>query len=546
MHSATGATSLRQHVCRHLQKRTKTGTEGSGPAVNPNIYIGVEKPDHPGEMDVARTMALFRLLSDRMEREYDWPDGIDRANPNIPSGYTYLAQMASHDLFMSDNSAPSLRDPATVKNVRGRPLMLETIYGRNPELDAVAFEHASDLRGPNAIHWPRTRFRLDGVSHEVDDWSRDTSRSPRRDIGRIRNVRFGEEYGCPLVADERNDDHAILSQMTALFQLAHNAAIDSIEWNDKPSDPLDSANNFATARAALTYVFRNIVRRDLLARLLDPLVRHHYERSDDPGRFILDPPEGSVLTPEFINAAYRMGHAMVRSSYEFAEGTRHNLPEVMRSTSFRVPRRTPLGVHWIVRWSRFFEFKGAHSLPQLSRRISPKYVAALHDKQMFPASDSPEPGGLPYRDLVRSAISDVMKIDALAQLIEKRAPELAEQLPWISDEEIRRSALRNWIGAADDEIVKEFVGNPPPGLYFLIEAAGAHKGERLGPMGSIVLAETFYRALEDHEEDRDLVQAAFEVFGYSVPATMGDLILWVEQHMRVDDRVFDMRSLPLI
>lgn len=554
MHSSNGATSLSRHACHSLQRRKHENGGGSGPATNPDIYVGVEKPDEPGESDFRRTIALFTLIAGRMRSEFPWPDGGGHENRSISAGYTYLAQLASHDLFLGDESAPSIRHPERRENLRVSPLMLETVYGRRPELDAYTFELGPVPDPILRRGWPRTRFRLDGVAAELDDGSRDTSRCPRRDIGRLREIRHGREVGCPLIADARNDDHAVLSQLTALFQLAHNAAMDVIEWNDQPSDPLDSANNFSAARTAITFAYRNIVRRDLLARLIAPEIRAYYEGSDDPDRFILDPAKGSVLTPEFLDAAYRIGHAMVRESYDFSHTAVHALSEILRATSLRAPRRTPLRDDWIIEWSRFFQMPDRPE-PRFSRRIAPKYDAALHDPDLFLASDRPEPGGLPYRDLVRSAISGVMKIDALARRISERAPELASESAWISEPAHRQAAMKRWISpdrpAEKGSLEEAFVLNPPPMTYFLIEAAEAAKGHHLGPMASIVLGETFYRALEDEQALRALSEAepeevASEVFNKAIPATMSELIAWVDRHMSVNDKVFGSRSLPLI
>lgn len=550
MHSSMISDSLRKHACRQQQSRTRT--KGSGPVTDPDIYVGVEKLDDPGHIDIRRTRELFSVLNRKMQENFPWTPEEGPYNPTVPSGYTYLGQLVSHDLFAADNQAPSLRDPANRRNLRTEALALETVYGDNPELNAQVFERAPDQLGVNHLNWPRTRFRLDGVGHEVNDWSRDTSRCPRRDIGRIRDVRFGHEYGCPLIADERNDDHAIISQLTALFQLAHNTILDLIEWSEKPSDPLDSANNFATAKAALSFVYRRIVQDDLLARLIDPFVREHYEGSDDPGRFILSPPKGSVLTPDFLNAAFRIGHSMVRSEYAFNNGKAHNLPEIMRNSSFRAPGRTPLQQHWIVAWSHFFDIEGAAHRPQDSRRISPRFVAALGDSGLFPdqEDDPNEPSGLAYRDMLRTATTGVLKIDAIADRVCEKAPDLAEKSDWISDGDLRRKALSEWIssdGSDDQEGIRsEFVNNPPPNVYYLLEAAEAKRGTMAGPLGSIVLAETFYRALDGKIREAEMESAAAEIFGKDVPNTMPALIAWIDRHMRTEDKVFDDRALPLV
>ena len=75
-----------------------------------------------------------------------------------------------------------------------------------------------------------------------------------------------------LVADPRNDDHAVMSQLTALFALLHNALIDLIrrqERNSGPNGQFGAAyKRFLCAREAVTLIYHNILRNDLMRRVI--------------------------------------------------------------------------------------------------------------------------------------------------------------------------------------------------------------------------------------------------------------------------------------
>ena len=74
-----------------------------------------------------------------------------------------------------------------------------------------------------------------------------------------------------LVADPRNDDHAVMSQLTALLALLHNGLIDIIrrhEGNSGPNGQFGAAyKRFLCAREALVAIYQNVLRKDLMRRV---------------------------------------------------------------------------------------------------------------------------------------------------------------------------------------------------------------------------------------------------------------------------------------
>ncbi|MXN65787.1 hypothetical protein GR183_12800 [Stappia sp. GBMRC 2046] len=515
--------------------------------------MGVEKADGSGEIDEARTKRLFAALTKKIERtRFPFADNIGHINPHIPAGYTYLAQFIAHDLTINSGLDEGLEPDTKPINLRSHPLHLDCLYGYGPSIEPACYELFTRRPLPQRIGWPRTRFRLDGMSDDNFMRPADPARHPRRDIGRLVEPRGANTAGIALIADLRNDDNAVISQLTALLQLAHNTAMDKLEGGKDPATPEASFRNFSKVRSALTCVYRQIISQDLLPRLLNGEVVAHYEANDSP---FFDTRDGDdFVTPEFAHAAYRAGHAMVRESYFFNSEppVEHNLMDVLRRNSERNPPKTPHNRDWIIAWSYFFDLGIREA--RASGRLEPRFETPLHDDTLFPAMEENEPAGLAYRDLVRSATTSVRKIDTLAEQIAYRQPELAAASPWINSPAIRQEAMRRWIEADTTvdlgELKEEAISNPPPMVYFLVEAAAAEDGFRLGPLGSVVLAETFYRALSHRRsvpfDEREPREDAEKIFGMPTPASMPDLIRWVDENMSLEDKTFLEADIPLI
>ena len=226
---------------------------------------------------------LMHGLSRRMDEQIKWPSHTGRAaeyweNPLIPSGYTYLLQFVAHDLVHSAiplSVAGGLGGGTA--NARRTPLRLETLFGSGP----VGSPHIYALDAPNDDR--RTKLRLGRMR-----WKENEPRTgcPFRDIARTRaeNVTGIDRSVAgvrvalteALVADPRNDDHAVMSQLTALFALLHNALIDVIrrqEDNIGPNGQFGAAyKRFLCAREALTAIYHSIIRNDLMRRVIHPMV----------------------------------------------------------------------------------------------------------------------------------------------------------------------------------------------------------------------------------------------------------------------------------
>jgi hypothetical protein len=457
---------------------------------------------------------LMNRLSRRMDAEVQWPSHSDTPlerweNPRIPSGYTYLLQFVAHDLVHSaiPLSVAGMLGAGTA-NARRTPLQLETLFGSGPvgspfiyALDAPNDERRTKLR--------LGRMRWKDKNVEAGCPFRDIARSPAENVTGIDRSIAGHRVALTeaLVADPRNDDHAIMSQLTALFALMHNGLIDLV----RRREPRTGANahlgaaykRFLCARGALTSIYHNIIRKDLMRRLLHPAIHAAY-CGPNPG-FIDrhascgEADDGWQIPIEFSHGAFRFGHAMVRPEYQINDLSLHDLNNTLEKSSANDPVNMPLDSSWMVRWSRFFEING--SRPNFSRRIGPYLSDGLGNDQIFPAFDETNRVGLLYRDLFGAAIAGMWSVDALIEEIAVRRPHFISMSRLLADRAWRVSQIREWLASAPvyggltDDDIETLSNDPPLPFFILFEAMQQAEGECLGVLGSIIVSEVIFGAL---------------------------------------------------
>lgn len=463
------------------------------PRDHQRFRIGAEAP-HSSEAASRSCRTLLSRLAARMTVPYRWPSQAHEPcweNPGLPSGYTYLLQLVAHDLVQTSLPLSTLETSTGVRNTRTSRLRLDTIYGGGPLV--CPLNYAPDGETDQS----RTKLRLGRMRAAPGETG------PFRDIARVaaENVTGVQRAGRTdvLVADPRNDDHAIVAQLTAMFHLLHNAIVDRLPVDRAVQSSLQAAyDRFQAARAAVTLIYRSVIRRDLLPRILHPAVRPNYE-TENP-RFIERGARGNDwrVPVEFSHAAFRFGHAMVRNQYRMNEKSSFDISSTLRRTSAHEPLNMPLDAPWIVQWGQFFEIRG--SRPNLSRRIGPEYSPGLLDEDLFSAIDETGRLGLGYRDLMSSSRLGLWSVQALVDALREQCPEIVGSSRLLSDAGYRSSVIADWLsdgaGAAGltPGDVQALSTNPPLQFFVLFEAA--HEGgATLGRLGSLIVGDVIARAL---------------------------------------------------
>lgn len=513
-------------ACRHQTPRGFRHFLGRPKASQRFKAYGIDPLDAPEHLHEVR--GLMNRLSRRMDAQLQWPAHADVTierweNPHIPSGYTYLLQFVAHDLV---HSAIPLSVAGTLSadtaNARRAALKLETLFGNGPV--GSPYVYAQDA--PNDER--RTKLRLGRMrwkdqAVEAGCPFRDIARTPAENVTGIDRSIAGARVALneALIADPRNDDHAIMSQLTALFALLHNGLIDIVRRGEPATGPnanLGAAyKRFLCARDALTLIYHNIIRKDLMRRAMHPAI---YAAYSEPNPDFIDRPahvksysaaqgmrerDGWQVPLEFSHGAFRFGHAMVRPEYVINDLSTHDLNNTLEKTSANDPVNMPLDATWIVRWSRFFEIKG--SRPNFSRRIGPFLSDGLGNDQIFPAFDQTNRVGLLYRDLLGASLAGLWSVNALISEISARRPHLIGASRLLADRPYRISQIREWLasettyGRLTSEDIETIADDPPLPFFILFEAMQQPRAEGLclGPLGSIIVSEVIFGALADNE-----------------------------------------------
>lgn len=464
-----------------------------------------------------------------------------RKNWNIPAGYTYLAQFVAHDLgFHSFSEAALNRDDSPGNLVCKPHLDLSSLYGSGPEAAPERYVHKPDsLRrwrlklGENRTTAPM-RVRLVKAVQSTVDCPDDVSdlagedtvgqavyefhphRGLENDLPRcpLRFLEVGraQDYdGTALIADPRNDENLILSQLTVLLCRLHNKIGERIEEiGDRGESRIDGHGVFAVARQMTVYCYQQVIAYDLLKRLLDERVYEqliaHINEPPDSIEGLLTPgaramiQRGSDAPKEFWTAAFRFGHVMVQNHYDISEkhprSRVREIIELMETGKYDGP---PIKEEWVIDWERFFfttpddETLGRamadNEGPKLnfSHPISLEFADQLTDNTIPRFKDKRGFGGLAALDLSRMVeLSGTTAQSYIKSLKCDNGPKL------MTPSELEQACARiKCVYPSFNRLLTE----TPIFIYVLAESSFRHQGVRLGPLGSLIVGEVIMAAI---------------------------------------------------
>jgi Animal haem peroxidase len=397
-----------------------------------------DRPDCllPYRADGSPEPGIQSLLKD-LAREMESPAPTDE-DSRIPAGVTYLGQFIVHDVSFDGTSSVNRRiDPYAVENLRAPGLRLESLYGRGPLVQPYLYERLEGRESAGA------RLLL---GHRLN-----SSDLPRDTAGRV--------TGRALIGDPRNDDNPIVSQLHLAFAAFHNAVADRLAPGI--SDPYEL---FVAASTLVRQHFQWIILNDFLRTVADPAIVDAVIASPCNE---LCRPGGAYVPVEFSMGAFRFGHSMVRPFYTMAEGKTAALDQMRREFTFRNPLTAGVPVAWGVDWTRFFWAPGARPLgANVARRI---------DTHVTP--------GLPTETTLLRAYA--------ARVPSGQCVAAALQVPRLTDDDLRAGHA----GGVVEQQAGLLIKRTPLWYYVLREAEVVGRGERLGPLGSRVVAEVLVNLL---------------------------------------------------
>jgi len=491
------------------------------PAPAERFSIAGQVFDPSNDKQFAAAEDLMHKLADMIEAApvpQGQEDGISAwFNRGIPSGFTYFLQFIAHDMVSSSVTlSRSEAQTAGFANQRRVPFRLDAIYGGGPAVCPHVYQ-------PDPAVDLRTRLRLGKARDDTTGKLRDIAR------GRDTTVPDGSNlYPEALVADPRNDMHALISQMTVLFHHLHNSVVETLA-QDKTLPPTGNGfaaaqRNFFAAQSACIFIYRHLIREDLLPRILHPDVYARYRTGEGP--FLEEWKELSEdvwsAPLEFTHGIMRFGHSMIRPKYSFNELTTFPAPDDPASPdkSFRFkdimvfnsdlsPDQMPLLTKWTVDWQRFFgdDPKSGNFSVRLGPWTHRGLEVAIEDQK--PAGG----GSLIYRDLIGAAITCPWSVGALIAEITKTHGDLIAGSALLQGDATSPAGARPWGPAMNawlaqqrgrvatpptDDDIAAIVQDPPMPFFVRFEAAHAPgaSGKHLGIFGSIVMADIFFGVLK--------------------------------------------------
>lgn len=430
-----------------------------------------------------------------------------RDNFAIPAGYTYLLQFLAHDLVETTVEFWAAADAGLPsRNMRDEALALDTLYGGGPAACPVAFAPAGPLVDL------RTKLRLGRIG-DADRLGLQGG-CPFRDLARLKETTAAppsnlDDPSQVYLADARNDDNTLVSQITVLFSVLHNAIADRL-------DGLSAQARFTHASVAVLTMYHQVIARDLMARLLHPRVFPvlYQKLAAGSGPWLW---QGQGIPLEFSHGAFRVGHAMVRPFYQLNATTRIIPEELMGGPVIGDTVRRPLPASWIVEWARFFELG---MVPNYAMKLGIRQQMPVDFDALFAPVAPNSPPELTMRDWLSAANARTWRADALIDQVRAHYPD-APFLP--------AGAIRQWLdglvaaaprGTAAAATVAANAGllatDLPLPLYVLLEAQldPVGDGQWMGPLGSVIVGEVIFRHLAMQQDKMaDLVPRAQAALG---------------------------------
>lgn len=425
-------------------------------------------------------------------------DGDEMQN-DMPAGYTYLGQFIIHDISFDPTSINERNvDPEFLWNFRTPAIDLDSVYGSGPALAPYFYDQSAN--------------RNYGMTHFV---------LPRRKPIKKGDPSFTDlprvttDVHTALIADGRNDENIIISQIHAAFLKLHNKLVDDLSKLDKHYYLASPQSLFLAAQKEVRWYFQWIVLYDYLPRVLDlsewegikylvsasststdeitTLVKSQIEeivgRKTD--RKFYDWRNEPFIPLEFSVAAFRFGHSQVRAKYLF---NRDESGRLRDSNGFDIKVLFP---------QEYFESKKPFArvhmpffFPQSGndRFVKNKIIEPVLSNNLKEIPLNMAPSNKRQTDFTGS-LKDV--VDNFSNVMKANHSNLAERnlirglmLRLPSGQNVAKAM---GLPALTIQNVPSFpphlVDNTPLWYYILYEAKELKGGKRLGPVGSRIVAE---------------------------------------------------------
>ncbi|WP_154019015.1 peroxidase family protein [Halococcus agarilyticus] len=384
-------------------------------------------------------------------QELGLPDGpLDEGETPVeeaqaPAGYVFLGQFIDHDITLDPLSSLSRQnDPDALRNFRTPRLDLDNVYGSGPDVSRHLYQSTFGS-GPHSGDGEKFLLGLNDADEP-------------NDLSRTRD-------GTAIIGDPRNDENLLVAQLQHAMLKFHNRVVD---WLRDGEDE----EVFGEAQQLVRWHYQWVVLEDFLPRVCQPEVVEAVR--DEREYYTIDRDDDAYLPLEFAGAAYRFGHSQARFEYRVNDTFDADNPLELFGTNSQTSLGRgfePVTQDRVVDWRHLFAIEGDID-PQPITGIDPKLAPDLLDLP-FMTADEPWLRSLASRNLVRGRRLGLPSGQAVARAMEEEP---------LSNEEI---GFDEALEAHDQPPKTE----APLWYYVLGEARERTGGERLGPVGSRIVAE---------------------------------------------------------
>jgi Animal haem peroxidase len=431
-------------------------------------------------------------------------DHSDRKKSKLPAVYTYFGQFLNHDtsapiggmvptparaadgniinigadlagvdkLGRPESIAPII---ARIRNQHALPLSLHSLYGSGP--------CGADDGSRQLYVCKEPVFELGKIFDDVgpDEFGSITKTKPGlifREI--IHTWDLKRKPGKAIIADQRNDENLIISQLHLAFMLFHNNVVKVLRPKFDGTKML-----FDAARQLVTWHYHWCIIHDYLDKLL---FQNSIDRAMNGPNLIKQP---NQVPMEFTTAAFRFGHSMVSDLYNFNKnfvdggimGGPATLMQLFQFTSrgkmgaFNNNPNNQLPSHWVADWSMLTtanELENSGSDP-IDTLVSGGMINMGSPVVPF---GNIEHGSIVSRNILRGFHRRIPSGQSIARALgfSVLAPDkIAQHLPVAAVPYAKAHGLTN---------------QTPAWLYFLSEAESESDGKKLGPVASRIIAAT--------------------------------------------------------
>ncbi len=431
----------------------------------------------------------------------------------IPAVFTYLGQFIDHNItaqtdreigasriatpdgnVMDITPLPSTEVVQKLVNGRRPKLDLNQVYGDGPGLGT----NPSPTEGDELFDLTTLLFKV------VPD-------PPGFDVPR-------QDDGTAIIADMRNNENINISQLHCAFLLFHNRIAAGM-----PA-AISKDQRYIRTRQLVRWAYQYIVLNDYLPNVCDPVVVNDIAAN---GVRYYAPDNDLLFMPlEFSVAAFRFGHSMIRPKYKLNVTTELTLPQILGVGGLLTGAPLKVAAADIIAWRNFADLGGAYGAPQMARKIDPLISAGLANLPVFLQGSTILTGALlqhlARRNLLRGFLLSIPTGQAMADGMQIEALTPAE--------------LQGDAGAIQNAVIGGgFDTATPLWFYILREAQVQQNGNRLGSVGSRIVAETLSALVSrdrasylNNLQDTAVKPNGIDIGGGTIIATIADLLKFAE------------------